>query len=344
MERIQSVDVFRLVAIVAVIIIHTTPFYLDMSDGGKSYGITFVVIDQFSRFAVPFFFAISGYFWGAKTRENGIESASALMATKRVGIILLAWSFIYLLPYNISSIVDYGILGPIKVVYWDVLNLAGHPLRTLMQGSKEHLWFLVGLLFAVNISAFLIKRKLLKTLISISVILYFVGVAAKAYIDTPIGIELNFNTRNGPFMSLLLFVSGYILSGIPNSSRWAIIGVFVFLVGSGIQFLELYVLSRYFETTMIQDYVFGTYFMGLGVALIALSNHRKFRISFLGKIGTMTLGIYAVHLIFVDLLRPVDARTDNIFWEIAYIFLVFGFSIISVIFLSRFKLTRQIVV
>ncbi|WP_081367541.1 acyltransferase family protein [Alteromonas mediterranea] len=46
----------RVIAILAVIIIHTKPFFLA---GNSNIGI---FLHQVYRFAVPFFFVISGYF------------------------------------------------------------------------------------------------------------------------------------------------------------------------------------------------------------------------------------------------------------------------------------------
>ncbi len=70
MERIESVDVFRLIAIVAVIAIHTSPFHVDVDGENEAYMYADMIINQLSRFAVPFFYVTSGYFWGLKVRKS----------------------------------------------------------------------------------------------------------------------------------------------------------------------------------------------------------------------------------------------------------------------------------
>ena len=167
---------------------------------------------------------------------------------------------------------------------------------------------------------------------------------AKAYAGTPIGINIAFNTRNGPFFGTLLFVSGYMISGSFANIKWLKYGFLICCFGIVLHFSELYVLWKYFETTPIQDYLVGTYFMGVGIAIASLSNHPVLQNSALSSIGQMALGIYAVHFIFVDIFNPIDKRLDSPFWEIGYVVFVLILSIITVTFLSRIKVVRKIVV
>jgi len=277
-ERIESVDVFRVLAIISVIAIHSSPFRVDVIDSSEVYRYLDVLINQLSRFAVPFFFIISGYFWGLKVRKGDDPISSGLVMGKRISILFLVWCFIYLLPLNFGSISEYGVLGPIKVVYWNISNLINEPVPLLIEGTKVHLWFLVGLLFALSISALLIKNEQTKLLIILSVLLYMFGILAKAYSNTPIGLNIDFNTRNGPFFSCILFVTGYLLSGKLINEKWLYSGLMVFLLGTVLHFSEIYILWAFFETSPRQDYVIGTYFMGTGIAMMALSNHRMLKV------------------------------------------------------------------
>lgn len=343
MSRIESIDIFRLIAIVAVITIHTSPFRADVIAEVEAYNFLSVIIDQLSRFAVPFFFVISGYFWGIKIRSGTDPISCSLYMSKRILIIFVAWSFIYLLPLNLGAIYEYGALGPIKVVYWNISDLIQHPVNLLMQGTQIHLWFLMGLLNAIFLSAIFLYKKQIKGLIILSIVLYIFGVLAKAYTDTPIGIDIEFNTRNGPFFSTIFFVTGYLLSGKSINTHWLYYGFIVFCIGISVHFIEIYTLWALFDTSPKQDYVIGTYFMGVGVSMAALSNHPTMKSKTLSKIGRLTLGIYAVHLIFVDLFQPIDELTDSIFWELGYIAIVFALSIITSMLLTKSNITKKIV-
>ncbi|MEK7748383.1 MAG: acyltransferase [Nitrospirota bacterium] len=344
MNRIESVDVFRLLAVIAVITLHSAPLSADLARDDEIYKYLDVVMNQIARFAVPFFFVISGYFWGLKVRRTDNPIPLTNIMAKRIGIIFISWCFIYLLPLNLSSIFEYGILGPVKVVYWNILNLAKQPTTLLMQGTRDHLWFLVGLLFSLYISVFFVHKRFVKTLFVFSIFLYTFGLLAKAYSSTPVGIDVDFNTRNGPFFGLLLFVSGFMISRFDPSVKWLSYGLLISCFGFVLHFSEIYLLWKYFGISLEQDYVIGTYFMGVGVATVALSNHRIFRVPALSTIGRMVLGIYAIHVIFVDLFRVVDKQIDHPFWEISYVILVLGLSVVSVVLLSKNRITQKIVV
>ncbi|TAA46754.1 acyltransferase [Corallincola spongiicola] len=344
MNRIESVDIFRFVAIVAVITIHTSPFRSDATVGNEAYNYIDFILNQISRFAVPFFFIISGYFWGAKIRNGSDPVLTTRNMAKRILLIYLAWCFIYILPVNISSIYEHGILGPLKLSYWKIRDLTQDPMTLLVQGTKIHLWFLFGMLCALALSAFLIINKNTKILFVLALSMYFFGVLARSYSNTPIGIDIDFNTRNGPFFSTLPFVTGYFLSGINARHRWAFYGLFLFILGSMLHFFEAYFLWKSYNTPPTQDYMFGTFFMGLGVAVSALSNHPGLKSKTFSDIGKMTLGIYAVHFIFIDLLTPLDKVLDSVFWEVGYLIVVIYLSILAAKLLSKYKLTNRIVV
>lgn len=61
-SRIESVDLFRLLAIFCVIMIHAKPFLGSTLFGCGVNNYLGIFINQISRFAVPFFFTISGFF------------------------------------------------------------------------------------------------------------------------------------------------------------------------------------------------------------------------------------------------------------------------------------------
>jgi len=138
------VDVFKLLAITAVIAIHTEPFRGSASGESNLYQYLGVLINQLSRFAVPFFFVISGYFWGTKIKGSVSVASVSISIAKRICLIFAAWSVIYALPYNISSIFEHGLLGSITVAYCNLINLSKDPVTLMMQGTKVHLWFLIA--------------------------------------------------------------------------------------------------------------------------------------------------------------------------------------------------------
>lgn len=159
-----------------------------------------------------------------------------------------------------------------------------------------------------------------------------------------IGIQVDFNFRNGPFFGLICFVSGHLLREVGPNRSWLRYGALLTLVALAGQFTELSFLHSAFGTHMGQDYVGSTLFLGVGIAMMALSNHPVLCMRSLSTIGPFILGVYAVHYFFVDVFRSRHSFSA-VPWldEILYMVLVFALSGLSVLAMSRLKLTRRLV-
>ncbi|MDB5799700.1 MAG: hypothetical protein JWL63_639 [Rhodocyclales bacterium] len=302
-----------------------------------------LLLDQSARFAVPLFFVISGYFWGIRLDHGTSITAISSQMAKRIFTIFIAWSLIYLLPYNVGTINEFGFSGPIKAAYWSLARLAQEPLVLLTQGTKIHLWFLLSLLWALGICAFFVAKKCYKTLAIFSIALYVVGLLAKAYADTPFGIPTSFNTRNGPFFGTVFFASGFFLSHLKPNETWFAKGIALLIAGGALHFFEIYTLWHLYGTSPYQDYVAGTYLMGIGAAMAALSNKRFFMDEIFHKAGKLTLGVYAAHFLFVEILGPAENLFSSKLWHVCYIALALALSIATASVLSQFPLTKKIV-
>lgn len=344
MSRLKSVDSFRAIAILFVIAIHTSPFESQSFPIGNALDLA-TIINQISCFAVPLFFVLSGYFW-AKKFENGDELLeSTVRMCKRITFLFIAWSAIYLLPTDIALSFTYGLIGPIKQIYWNLVDAVNNPITTIMVGTKVHLWFLVGLICSLSITAVFVRFKLNRLLVVVAVVLYLIGLAGKAYSDTPIGFHANFNFRNGPFFSLIFFVTGYFLQKRQVNASWFLYGCLLAVLGFALQLTESLFLHNNWGTKMAPSYVIGTYFFGVGVALISLSNVKWLQLSVFSSIGPLVLGIYASHMIFVDLLRPLDRHySGNSIWDVTYLIVVFFLSLALSLILLRYRFTKKLVV
>jgi len=342
--RLLAVDTMRFLAIIAVIIIHTCPFRdLTLEHDARQYNLLGVFLNQLARFGVPFFFTISGYFWGLKVR-GGTPVVSILAQTaKRLLLVLVAASVIYALPYNITAIFEYGALGPIKVWNWHLHDLASNPERILFEATNQHLWFLIALLWAVAIATVFVYFRRVRYLVAVAVILYVFGILALAYEKTPVGIAFPFYTLQGPFFSTLFFVTGYILSGYPPQAKWLRLGVVFTLAGFAIHFSEAFLLWKWWQIRPFHHYLFGTVLIGLGVSMITLSDPPALRIKVLAKAGRYTLGIYVIHYIFVDWLLPVNAVVTHPAWEIGRVFLILGLALVVAQWMSKYKVLRKLV-
>ena len=320
------------------------PFDLDAPKDTSIYKALSLAVNQGARFAVPFFFVISGYFWGAKIRRGASPVEVSTAMAKRIATVFLVWSIVYLLPYREIGLAISGV----PVALWDswgtkIIALITDPAMLLQRGTEEHLWFLSALLCGLALCAVLVGLRLERTLVVVSVLLFIVGVLGRAYAESPIGLSIDFNTRNGPFFATLLFASGYWLSAMEPKRSWFGLGLAVLCLGTLVHVAELTILWRFFDISPIHDYLFGTYAMGLGAAMVGLSNHRLLDTRILGHLGRLTLGIYAMHFVFIDLLGGVDDIFNSPIWDLAYVALVLGMSVAISYVLSRSDLTRRFV-
>ncbi|MFT5760613.1 MAG: surface polysaccharide O-acyltransferase-like enzyme [Alteromonadaceae bacterium] len=340
MERIKTVDVFRLIAIIAVITIHLNPFQ-NPSANSNFWGDWNIFSVQLSRFAVPFFFIISGYFYEKKYYSSNVKLQLANSTAQKIFMLLLFWSVIYLFPFKPELYQQHGLLAPIKEVYWNIVRTYEEPLPVLFEGSKVHLWFLISLIYAIYLTTFLAKTPYL--LVATAIALYFTGVLLGAYSITPFGIKSELNARYGPIFSLLPFVIGFSLSKLRITKSWLYLGLLIFSLATIFHFLECYFLKQYFNSPLDKDYGFSTVFMGVGVAMMALSNHHLLQNDTLSAIGKGIFGVYAGHFIFIDLLSYFDDRLTGPIWDLAKIFIVLTLSILLAKFLSKYKLTKNFV-
>ena len=83
--------------------------------------------------------------------------------------------------------------------------------------------------------------------------------------------------------------------------------------------------------------------MGVGAAMASLSDHPVFRNSMLSGLGQLTLGIYLIHIMVIDLLAPLDAYFNSLLWEVGKTPAVFVLSVLSTLLLSKTRLTKKII-
>ncbi len=333
----QSVDVLRAAGTVCVIAIHTTPFEQAGSPLGQSLDLA-LVVNQLARFAVPLFFVLSGYFWAQKLADVHDVMVPTRRMGQRIAVLFLAWSVLYLFPfYPVGTGVHGSVL---QEMYWNLVRAVQRPL----EGPRLHLWFLPALLCSLWISATLLERGHVRLLAALAVLLYAVGLAGMAYRDSPLGFHVPFIFRYGPFFGLVFFVTGYLLQRRGPRPGWLPLGAALAVGGLLLQAAEVLWLHRAWGTTMAQDYVVGTYFYGLGMALVALSDAPVLRMHRLAGVGASGLGIYLTHLMFVDALVPVERRfSGQAWWEIGYVALVFTAAYGFTTLLARWRLTRRLV-
>ena len=95
--RLEAVELLRVLAIGAVIVIHATPFNR-AGQLGKAWNAA-TIANQLARIAVPAFFVLSGYFWALRTPTPQAVRAVTVPMVGRLLLLFAAWSVVYVLPY-----------------------------------------------------------------------------------------------------------------------------------------------------------------------------------------------------------------------------------------------------
>jgi len=109
-----GVDLLRIVAIVAVILIHTTTRSLEASGYDLRAMVGTLLVNQVMRFAVPLFFMISGFVSELSWSDSLSYGQYVVKRVSRVAVPYVAWSTIYywaVFPKHYGSLGEALVLG-----------------------------------------------------------------------------------------------------------------------------------------------------------------------------------------------------------------------------------------
>ncbi len=285
--KIYAIESLRYIGAFAVICIHF--FY------PKNKDFT-LVVNQWARFAVPFFFMVSGYFLAQKLKKNDAPIIY-WQYIKKTLLLYLGWQFIYFINPPIGDIYIYGIKKAYELKIntyinqrWDMITF---------KGFAQHLWFFASL--SLTVGFFLIFRlKRVYLMLVISIVLYIIGALTKAYVKTSIGIDPKslgfpdkFNTNNLIFFSALPFTLG-VLCSIKNWKVNIWVAFSILIAGYLLHGYEVWWLGH-LKLHQRVDYVFSTILIGLGVFFVGMARFKPLEWKPLASLGKYSLGIYGMH-------------------------------------------------
>lgn len=210
-EKFQLLDIVRLIAAFMVIGIHTRPFLSigQAADVNFNYNV--------ANYAVPFFYACTGFFLIYSTPKQCLQSAMRRKIYKTIRIYLL-WTAIYL-PLTIYG---WSIRG--RSLFYNVLDFMRNLIIVGENFYSWTLWYLNGLAVALLIIYVGGKRFTMRQLAVIAEILYVIGFilqvlnVRREFLPMPIGkiVKLYFSifrvTRNGLFESFAFVMIGIIIA------------------------------------------------------------------------------------------------------------------------------------
>lgn len=318
--RFKRIDVFRLVAIFIVIWAHAQFFDGVKPEGAFASGLELTVVIAM-RCTMQFFFIASGYFVGGKIMEApGATFGLTWKYLRKLLLVFAGWSFLYALqsPFKFMQVVRED------------------PEKLFFEGTRIHLWFLVALFLAILLFKLWPFDKKGNSFLLFGLGLFAVGLLGGSYAITPIGMDLHFNTRNAIFFSVPFFAIGvHLYVKKPSITPRAAWGIFLF--GLVLFSVETYILwARWSALPIRHDYLLGSIPYGTGFFLIAYAARKKARLDdILAPYSKYVLGIYASHILFLDLWAPWGKYFDPISWGFLLPILVFVSSLLTVMIISK---------
>lgn len=314
--RISSIECGRVLAILAVMTIHISPFSNPFDPtlwDGPFYPWLAGIINQLCRFAVPLFFLCAGYFLQPRLSE-GDPMGVALRYCRPPLLLWLGWSLIYLLvPFDPIAAVQQGYLASMGG-QWQMQ--IGDTLNAWLVGGMIHLWFLPALILAVLILGFCRRVGLPGLALVLGALLYLLALLGGSYGKPLLGGEWALLTRNGPFFSLLFVALGAYLRARnwrPDAKRSAIL----MAAGLALYALEAWGLLRFAEVPLNRhDFLLGSVPWAIGLFGLLLANPSWGKSSWLERQAPKVLGLYCLHMMLVVWLMVFGPQGKLVWWEL----------------------------
>ena len=214
----KLIDLIKFLCAYLVIGIHTRPLQ------AVSVLLDKVVYYNISNYAVPFFYACTGYFLIVKQPEKDLHTKLGYRI-KKIFNIYIIWSIVYL-PLTVYGWVIEGN----KTVEYAALCIRNY----ILVGDNFYswaLWYLNGLIFALILIDILSKRISIEKIVGFGSVAYLVGIVLTAFgghqdklpalLAFPVNIYFSIfaTTRNGLFQSLVFVSLGMYIADIEKSGE-----------------------------------------------------------------------------------------------------------------------------
>jgi len=337
LRNIYSIDTLRVFAILAVICIHTEPFCPEkMINPTIIDKYLYCLINGTARFAVPYFFIVSGYFFAISSRSYASPLVRWRILAVRIGLAYIFWVTLYsVIPQK--HVREFGLIYALTEHLNVTLTfLITKPIQFLVSGNRTPLWFLSSLIISSGLVVLLISIRKSNYIIPIGVMLYIIGLFGQGYAYLFSLSAIMPNTREGPFFGTLLFALGW--DSAKNQKISLRVALLYVIVGFLIQFVEI-ILLKVACNAPIEDYYFGTIPLCFGLLHAALARPTFGSSTFLPSLGQLTLGVYGVHLFVARILNKIgDLTGRGAVWQICFPLAVYLIS--SIIALGGSKIAN----
>lgn len=303
----KLLDLIKFICAFLVIGIHTRPFQTvsDVADKLFYYDI--------SNYAVPFFYACTGYFLIVKQQNKSVHE-KICFRVKKVLRLYVIWSIIYLPLAFCGWIIE----GNREAVY--LLRCLRNFIFVGDNFYSWALWYLNGLIFALIFIDLLLRKFSIKQIVNFGSVMYVLGIILtmfEGHLDklpmiVSAAVKLYFavfvTTRNGLFQSLVFVSIGMLVAEIEKLGKLRI--------GSGSIIAAALMYLTKIATSLIGG---GQYFSKildlptfffLFAVVISVCKKIDLNGKFYVRLRNWSETIYFVHMYFVALCALVLYKSD----------------------------------
>lgn len=289
-KEYQGIDLFRVIAVVLVVMNHTYPLV------SINATADFVLTRIIARIAVPFFFMVSGYFVLPSIIGKNKDYSIVLKNIKKLIKLYVIATIVYLPIYIYTGYISEkkGIINILEDI--------------LFNGTFYHLWYLPGAIIGIILVSMLLKKLKLFNVFMITILLYVIGLFGDSYygITQNVYVVNEFYdllyilfdyTRNGIFFAPLFLVIGAIISRQKIEPKKEIM-MYGFIGSLFLMMLEGLLLN-YFKvqrhSSMYILLVPAMYFLFQWILLWKNKSYKKFR--------NISMIVYIIHPLVIILVR-----------------------------------------
>lgn len=334
MERNYAIDYIKFYAIFSVVLIHNP------IDG--SFGF---ILDSIARFAVPFFFVAAGFLFGQHILKGSNPGNYFKKYIAKLIKIYASWLAFYML-YDITTSLLYSYIrgldiSKVLINYFEKLTL----LNLLYYGEGTtgyHLWFLPALIWSATILFIMYHYKKVNLLLIISLVFHIIGLFGQSYSDL---YQLPIATRDPLFFGLFYTSLGFFFALHYEKIKRFITEKERILFYSFIISIVLQVVERSITAKTVDggDYNISTIFVTIALFFLVLNYKQLGKESLLSKIGRNSLGIYVIHVVFLNMtdtilsILDINYLSEVFIWQLTLTPIVFIISYISYNFIQHIK-------
>lgn len=348
-NRIASIESFRVLAILAVILWHTG-FVANLSK--FAHGRFLVALTGYLIWwvGVPYFLLTAGYFF----RQSLVADGNPIAQLRRYVIpfawMLLGWMCIYIVtsPNWLAEVFRQGLWQPF---YSEALKnmhvLATKNISLFLEGNRPiwHLWFLPALMFSLATLTCLTIWRLEKYVVPLIISLYV--------------LALTEEIAGGYFFTSTIHLGLWIIATLITAIGWWLAGRTQFsgamacsliVGGYALALMEGAIMNAAFHSSrqVIREHPFlGGIILSVGIFMLALAKPKLGQSTPFPFLAKFTLGVYLCHIFVLYTLRPINSLIlgNEIPFRGALIaIIVYIFSVLFTVALARIPILKYLVV